>query len=62
MPIINPHPVKLYKNIYRAKGGELVTYQNYHESMEEARATFKTQMNGDKPVYILEVNGLAYDV
>lgn len=60
LPKSNPFPVTLYRNIYRSKGGQLVVYQNMHETLESAKATFVTQHNGDKPEYILEIQGLAH--
>lgn len=47
--------VKLYQNVYRSRANQLVYYQQYHESLEDALKTFRAQRNGDEPAFTIEV-------
>jgi hypothetical protein len=47
--------VKLYQNVYRSNINQLVYYQQYHESLEDALKTFRRQGNGDEPAFVIEV-------
>lgn len=50
--------VTLYQNVYRDKASNLVYYQQYHESLEDAVKTFRQQRNGDDPAFVIEVVGI----